>query len=69
LDNCVFDLIEKTRQVSSFADMYRRILATHDPIEKRLMEVMQILCAVRLDAPHIWEKLDKSNVRKFAQTA
>jgi hypothetical protein len=37
--------------------------------ERKIMEIMQVLCAMKLDSPELWAKMDKNRVRIFADAA
>jgi predicted metal-binding transcription factor (methanogenesis marker protein 9) len=69
LNESMDDVLNKTDPLSSIHQIYANSLNTNEMVEKRLMETMQILVAIRLQAPELWEKVDKKRVKKLVKNA
>ena len=63
------DALQKTDKLTSIQQIYANNITTTEMIEKRLMETMQILAAIKLNSPELWARIDKKLVRRVVKNA
>lgn len=69
LTDSMDDVLAKTDPLGSIQQIYANNLNTNEMVEKRLMETVQILAAIRLEAPELWERIDKKRVKRIMRNA
>jgi hypothetical protein len=69
LNTSMDDVLTKTDPLGTIQQIYANSLNTNEMVEKRLMETVQILAAIRLEAPDLWQRIDKKKVKRVMKNA